>query len=186
MSARAFEIDAGWLTAATRIESPNRDARPPATVIDLIVIHAISLPPGAFGGPYIAQFFTNQLEIGDHAYFQEIADLRVSAHFLIDRSGQLTQFVGIDHRAWHTGESAWQGRSACNDFSLGIELEGCDEASFTDAQYTALEDLIPPLMQHLPDITPARIVGHCDISPGRKTDPGPNFDWSRLRRSLPA
>ena len=172
--------------AATRIESPNCDARPPATAIDLIVIHAISLPPGAFGGPYIAQFFTNELEISAHAYFQEIADLCVSTHFLIDRAGQLTQFVAIDDRAWHAGESAWQGRSACNDFSLGIELEGSDEAPYTDSQYTALEDLILALMQHLPDITPARIVGHCDISPGRKTDPGAYFDWSRLRRSLSA
>ena len=184
MTAQAFEIDRGWLSAATRIESPNFDARPPATAIDLIVIHAISLPPGVFGGPFITQLFTNELEIGAHEYFADIAELRVSAHFLIDRTGELIQLVGIEDRAWHAGESDWLGRSACNDFSLGIELEGCDETPFTDAQYTALSKLIPPLMQYLPAITPARIVGHCDISPGRKTDPGPCFDWVRVQRSL--
>ena len=184
MSATAFEFDAGWLSAATRIDSPNCDARPPATVVDLIVIHAISLPPGSFGGPYITQLFTDELEIGAHVYFQEIEALRVSTHFLIDRAGALTQFVDIAERAWHAGESTWRGRSACNDFSLGVELEGCDETPFTDAQYVALGQLILAVMQRLPDIKPAHIVGHCDISPGRKTDPGPHFDWSRLRRSL--
>jgi AmpD protein len=177
-------IEQGWIRGARRIASPNQDARPAGMAIDLVIIHAISLPPGEFGGPYVAQLFTNCLDPGAHPYFAEIAHLRVSAHFLIGRSGELTQFVAIDRRAWHAGESVWEGRPACNDYALGIELEGTDEAPFTDAQYAALALLLGALRARLPALTPDRIVGHADVAPGRKTDPGPHFDWSRLRRSL--
>ncbi len=186
MSRHAPDIDDGWIEAAARVDSPNCDSRPPAVVVDLIVIHAISLPPGEFGGPYIHQLFTNRLDTAAHEYFQEIDKAPVSAHFLIDRESTLTQFVDIRDRAWHAGPSCWEGRHACNDFSLGIELEGCDEAAFTDAQYHALIDLIGVLMAYFPGITLERIVGHCHIAPERKTDPGPHFDWTRLRRRLNA
>lgn len=184
MVALATGIEGGWLVGARRIDSPNHDARPPGTVIDLVVIHAISLPPGQFGGPYVRQLFTNSLDAGAHEYFAHICALRVSAHFMIERAGRVTQFVGVHQRAWHAGESTWQGRTACNDFSIGIELEGCDEVAYTDAQYEALATLLKALCAHLPALAVDRIVGHSDIAPGRKTDPGPCFDWPRLRRSL--
>ena len=180
MAARARS----WLAEAEVIPSPNCDARPAGVAIDLIVIHAISLPPGEFGGPYIAQLFTNTLDARAHAYFAEVQALRVSAHFLVTRSGHLIQFVDIFQRAWHAGESHWQGRTRCNDFSIGIELEGCDELPFTEAQYVGLTALLTQLMQLLPTLGRANMVGHSDIAPGRKTDPGPHFDWARLRRSL--
>jgi N-acetyl-anhydromuramoyl-L-alanine amidase len=182
VSQHASDIDDGWIEAAARVESPNCDARPPGADIDLIVIHAISLPPGEFGGAHVHQLFCNRLDAAAHDYFREIAALRVSAHFFIDRDGAVTQFVDIRDRAWHAGVSCWEGRSACNDFSLGIELEGCDQTAFTEVQYDALFELIAELMAIFPAITPARIVGHCDIAPGRKTDPGPCFDWTLLRR----
>ena len=164
--------------------SPNFDARSPNIAIDLVVIHAISLPPGEFGGPYIEQLFTNRLEAGAHPYFAAIDGLRVSAHFLIRRDGRLIQFVDIFARAWHAGESNWQGRTRCNDFSIGVELEGCDEQSFTDAQYLRLGRLLEDLFELLPTLSVDRLVGHSDIAPGRKTDPGPHFDWSRVRQTL--
>ncbi len=178
--------DRGWLPGMRRIESPNHDARPPGAAVELVVIHAISLPPGEFGGGYIEQLFTNCLDAGAHPYFAGIATLRVSAHFLIDRGGRPTQFVALDQRAWHAGESCWQGRHACNDFSIGIELEGCDELPFTDAQYAALDDLLDALMARYPRLGRDCLAGHSDIAPGRKTDPGPCFDWARAGRALPA
>ncbi len=162
---------------ARLISSPNQDERPDGEVITLIVIHAISLPPGEFGGQGIEQLFTNSINPAEHPYYQGIHQLRVSAHFLIRRDGELLQFVPCAKRAWHAGQSSWQGRSRCNDFSIGIELEGCDDQPFTDAQYAALSDLLAVLRKRYPI---RDIAGHADIAPQRKTDPGPNFDWSRV------
>lgn len=169
----------GWLDGVRMTCSPNHDARPAGTVVSLLVIHAISLPPDEFGGPGVEQLFTNQLDPAQHPYYRQIESLRVSAHFFIRRSGELIQFVSCDRRAWHAGASMWCGREHCNDFSLGIELEGCDEAPFERAQYETLIPLIAALRHHYPI---QDIVGHSDISPGRKTDPGPHFDWSRVIR----
>lgn len=166
----------GWLSGVRRIASPNCDARPPGTAIDLLVIHNISLPPGQFGGDAVAQLFTNTLDTDAHPYYGQLKDLKVSAHFLIRREGVIVQFVSCGKRAWHAGVSSWQGRSACNDFSIGIELEGCDEVPFSDRQYVALGRLVRLLRRNYPI---RAIVGHADIAPGRKTDPGPCFDWSR-------
>lgn len=169
----------GWLAGATRIRSPNHDARPPGETISLLVIHAISLPPGEFGGDAVIELFTNQLDPAAHPYFATLAGMRVSAHFFVRRDGALIQFVPCHARAWHAGASCWQGRERCNDFSLGIELEGDDYTPFSDAQYATLARLITQLRQCFP-LTD--IVAHADIAPGRKTDPGPYFDWSRLPR----
>jgi N-acetyl-anhydromuramoyl-L-alanine amidase len=163
------------------VASPNCDERPSATDIELIVVHAISLPPGEFGGPGIMDFFTNCLNVCAHPYYQTIADLRVSSHFLVRRDGTLFQFVATRLRAWHAGVSSWRGRERCNDFSIGIELEGCDEVPFEDAQYEALVRLTLALQERY---SIADIVGHADIAPERKTDPGPHFDWVRYRRML--
>ena len=177
---RRLTIDAaGYATTARRIRSPNRDARPPGTRIDLIVIHGISLPPGEFGGEAIAGLFTNSLDPNSNPSFVAIADLRVSAHFLIRRNGELVQFVGCNERAWHAGVSSWRGRERCNDFSIGIELEGTDDRPYASAQYTMLARLVRALRRTYPI---AELVGHSDIAPGRKTDPGPAFDWARLAR----
>lgn len=169
--------DAGWLPDARRVPSPNFDERPAQESIRLIVIHAISLPPGEFGGPEIIQLFTNCLDPGAHPYFHEIRNLRVSAHFLVRRDGELIQFVSCFGRAWHAGISRWMGRENCNDFSIGIELEGCDELPFADAQYQALNRLLADLRHRF---SIEAVVGHSDIAPGRKTDPGPCFDWHRI------
>lgn len=169
-----------WLDDVRRVESPNQDARPDPEDISLLVIHGISLPPGDFGGPWIEQLFCNQLDADVHPYFREIAHLRVSAHLLLRRDGELIQFVPFTRRAWHAGSSCFSGREACNDYSIGIELEGTDEQPYTPAQYTRLAEVIAVLQAAWPAITPARIVGHCDVAPGRKTDPGPVFDWPRL------
>ena len=177
MSTASTGQDDGWVDGAHRITSPNADARPPGSTIVLLVIHAISLPPGQFGSDAIVRLFTNRLDPAAHPYFETIRDLRVSAHFLIDRGGQLSQFVSCHARAWHAGASSWNGRTRCNDFSIGIELEGCDEQSFEDAQYTRLANLIAHLRAQYPI---EAVVGHADIAPGRKTDPGPCFDWLRL------
>jgi AmpD protein len=168
---------AGWLPAVSRTPSPNFDARPPGAAVELIVIHAISLPPDEFGGPGVIELFTNCLDPAVHPYFRSICGLKVSAHFLIRRDGELIQFVSCADRAWHAGVSSWRGRAACNDFSIGIELEGCDTIAFTDAQYRALAVLIDELRVRYPIVD---VVGHSDIAPGRKTDPGPCFDWGRL------
>jgi len=169
--------DAGWLAGVMRIESPNCDERPAGETVSLIVVHAISLPPACFGGDAIIRLFTNRLDAAAHPYFAQIADLRVSAHFLIRRDGALIQFVPCHRRAWHAGLSSWQGRPRCNDFSLGVELEGCDEAPFSEAQYECLVGLLRRLCAGFPVTA---VVGHSDIAPGRKTDPGPCFDWRRL------
>lgn len=168
----------GWLAGVRRCPSPNCDARPAGSELTLIVIHAISLPPEQFGGPGVEQLFTNRLDPAAHPYYAEICHLRVSAHFFIRRDGSLVQFVPTTARAWHAGVSCWQGRERCNDFSLGIELEGCDTRPFEEVQYRALADLLHLLTENFP-IT--AIVGHADVAPGRKTDPGPFFDWSRVR-----
>lgn len=177
-------FEGGWLQRARRVPSPNCDARPAAAALELVVIHAISLPPGQFGTGCVEALFTNALEPRTHASFAALQGLRVSAHFFIDRSGRLTQFVACDQRAWHAGASSWQGRTACNDFSLGIELEGCDELPFTHAQYAALDALLGDLQAVVPALSAACVVGHSDIAPGRKSDPGPAFEWARVRASL--
>ncbi len=163
--------------------SPNANERPD-NEISLLVIHNISLPPGQYGGGHVAELFTNRLDPEGHPFFREIEGLEVSAHLLIERDGTLTQFVPFDRRAWHAGKSCFEGREACNDFSIGIELEGTDEEPFTDNQYSVLALVTRALLQAYPALTPARITGHSDIAPGRKTDPGPAFDWGRYRASL--
>jgi AmpD protein len=177
LSAPQLLDEPGWLPAARRLPSPNCDARPEGMAIELIVIHNISLPPGVFDGDAVIALFTNQLDWDAHPYYQGIRGLRVSAHFFIRRDGSLIQFVPCSLRAWHAGVSTWQGCERCNDFSIGIELEGTDDQPFTDAQYAALI----PLVQQLKQAYPIRaVVGHSDIAAGRKTDPGPHFDWQRL------
>lgn len=172
-----MKIDAaGWMTGVRRLASPNCDARPQRTSVELLVIHNISLPPGEFGGAAVAELFTNCLDANAHPYFAKIAGLKVSSHFFIRRDGAVMQFVPCGKRAWHAGVSSWQGRSACNDFSIGIEMEGGDDISFTDQQYAVLARLTRRLRRNYPI---RAIVGHADIAPGRKTDPGPCFDWGR-------
>ncbi|WP_277963787.1 1,6-anhydro-N-acetylmuramyl-L-alanine amidase AmpD [Pseudomonas sp. RIT-To-2] len=173
----------GWCQPATHCPSPNFNERPLGE-ISLLVIHNISLPPGQFKTGRVQQFFQNQLDCSAHPFFETIAELKVSAHFLIERDGGLTQFVSCLQRAWHAGVSNFEGREACNDFSIGIELEGTDFEPFTDAQYQALAHLTRQLQAQYPAITSSRICGHSDIAPVRKTDPGPHFDWPRYRASL--
>jgi AmpD protein len=179
----------GWVDGARRCPSPNQDARPDPRDISLLLIHGISLPPGAFGGPWIDALFQNRLDPAAHPYFAGIANLRVSAHLLIRRDGELVQYVPCDARAWHAGASSYGGREGCNDYAVGIELEGTDDQPYADAQYVALVGLTEALLAAYPGLSPERIAGHGDVAPGRKTDPGPAFDWSRyraaLRRSLP-
>ena len=174
----------GWLPPAQRIPSPNWDRRPPGCAIDLLVIHCISLPPRCYGGDEIARLFCNCLDHDAHPYFDGLRGLRVSAHLLIRRDGVLQQFVPIRQRAWHAGESCHEGRARCNDFSIGIELEGVEDEPFERAQYVTLSAVTRELMRQCPAITPQRIVGHEHIAPGRKTDPGPAFDWDRYRLAL--
>lgn len=171
----------GWLPGARHVASPNFDARPAGVAIDLLVVHAISLPPDRFGGSAIEQLFTNRLDADADPYFATVAHLRVSAHFLIRRGGELIQFVPCGARAWHAGVSSWQGRERCNDFSIGVELEGCDTTPFEAAQYRRLATLVRALRRRYP-LT--YIAGHSDIAPGRKSDPGPHFDWARFLRLL--
>ncbi len=178
-----WTFSAGWLDAARRVESPNYNARPEGIRPKLIVVHGISLPPGCYGGGAIESFFCNTLNAEDHPYFAEISGLKVSAHFLIYRSGELVQCVDTENRAWHAGVSEWRGRQNCNDFSIGIELEGCDDEPYADCQYLVLNQLIQALQNQYPLIQRDAIVGHCEIAPGRKTDPGPAFDWSRVTGS---
>lgn len=151
---------------------------------ELIIIHGISLPPGEFGGPYIQSLFTNCLDWDAHPWFSEIRDLQVSAHLLIRRDGEVVQFVPFERRAWHAGPSTFRGRPRCNDYSIGIELEGCDDAPYTDEQYWHLVPVIRAIFTAYPHLTPRRVAGHCDVSPGRKSDPGPAFDWLRLYDGL--
>ncbi len=170
------------LTSARQFPSPNQSRRPVGMEIDLLVIHNISLPPQQYGGGWIDDLFGNRLDPEAHPYFAGIADLRVSAHLLIDREGRVTQYVPFDCKAWHAGESCFRDRVNCNEFSIGIELEGCDEEAFTERQYAVLSEVTRELMAAYPGITPDRITGHSDIAPGRKTDPGPCFDWQHFRR----
>ncbi|MBU3694825.1 MAG: 1,6-anhydro-N-acetylmuramyl-L-alanine amidase AmpD [Rhodocyclaceae bacterium] len=167
---------AGWLRGVRRQPSPNVDARPPLPV-ELLVVHNISLPPGEFGSGDIFALFGNRLDPARHPFYRQLEGLRVSAHFVVERCGRITQCVSVFERAWHAGVSCWQGRERCNDFSVGIELEGSDDRDFTEAQYAALAGLAAQLVAALPLRAAA---GHSDIAPGRKTDPGPHFDWSRL------
>lgn len=181
-----LQVHNGWLADARHVPSPNCDARPPGCAIDLLVIHGISLPPGEYGGGWIDALFTNSLDGGAHPYFRAICESRVSAHLLVGRDGALTQYVPLHLRAWHAGASSFQGRERCNDFSIGIELEGCDEEPYEPVQYERLVALARLLAARYPGITGERIVGHCDIAPGRKTDPGRTFDWQRLYTLLNA
>ncbi|HEX5313380.1 MAG TPA: 1,6-anhydro-N-acetylmuramyl-L-alanine amidase AmpD [Gammaproteobacteria bacterium] len=184
MKAGATAIEDGWLVGARRMASPHGDERPSGTVISLVVIHGISLPPGEFGGDFVESFFGGCLDVAAHPYFASIRELRVSPHLYVRRDGAMRQFVAFERRAWHAGISCWRGRAACNDFSIGIELEGTDEIPYSDAQYTALERVLPVLGRAWPAIGAEGIVGHADIAPGRKSDPGVAFDWPRLAAGL--
>ncbi len=180
MSSAAY----GIISGASQRNSPNQDDRPHGSIIDLLVIHNISLPPGEFGGPWIDDLFLNRLDPEAHPYFADIAERQLSSHLLIRRDGELLQYVSLQRRAWHAGASCFEGRECCNDFSIGIELEGDDTTPYTDDQYTALAKTTNEIIRLFPAITPDRITGHSDIAPGRKTDPGPAFDWRRYRKLL--
>jgi len=173
--------DAGILAGATQIASPNADDRPQGAEVSLLVVHGISLPPGEFVGDAIARFFSNTLDFSEHPYYETLRGLKVSAHFLVRRDGELIQFVPCSARAWHAGASVWRDRERCNDFSIGVELEGVDESAYADAQYRTLSRLLRTLREHYPIVD---VVGHADIAPGRKTDPGSAFDWGRFREFL--
>ena len=171
----------GWLEQSKKIPSPNFDDRPKNTEIKLIVIHNISLPPENFNPSNIEKLFLNKLDFDSHEYFKEIRDLKVSSHFLIDREGHITQFVSVYKRAWHAGKSNFENEDNCNDFSIGIEMIGSDNSIFENKQYASLKKLIKSLKKVFPKILEDNIVGHSDIAPGRKTDPGPFFDWTKIR-----
>ena len=175
----------GWLSAARKRPSPNYNARPAGQTRELIVIHNISLPAGEFGTGHAEALLCNELDCAIHPSFTDLQGLEVSAHLFIDREGAVVQLVGFDDRAWHAGVSEYCGRENCNDFSIGIELEGTDDLAYTDAQYQALAEVVPVIQQHYA-ISSSAITGHSDIAPGRKTDPGPAFDWSRLRKACGA
>ena len=187
MSSSWFVDDSHRLRPDVReVASPHYDARPDPDDIGLVVLHNISLPPGRFGGRWIDDLFLGRLDPDAHPYFRDIAALRVSSHLLIARDGVVTQYVPFDQRAWHAGVSNWQGRERCNDFSIGIELEGTDDQSFEDAQYARLVQVLPALFARYRRLGSRKLTGHSDIAPGRKTDPGPYFDWSRLHAMLAA
>lgn len=181
-----LDVETGLLEQARQVPSPNQDARPAGCEPELLVIHSISLPPGEFGGPWIERLFCNTLDSSAHPYFAEIAELKVSAHLLIRRDGELVQFVPLNRRAWHAGVSRYEERERCNDFSIGIEMEGTDEGDFTSIQYAVLVEVVAALDQAYPGISPERIAGHSDIAPDRKRDPGPGFNWLDLRRQINA
>ena len=178
------DLKSGRMRGVRQIDSPNHDARPAGVEADLIVVHGISLPPGEFGGPWIDRLFTNSLPVEMHPYFAEVGSLRVSSHVVVARDGAVTQYVAFTERAWHAGKSLYQGREACNDFSVGVELEGVDTLPYEAAQYVALAEVVAALCAAYPRLSPDRLVGHSDIAPGRKTDPGPAFDWPRARRLI--
>jgi AmpD protein len=178
---RATTWNAGWWWRARACPSPNFGPRPAGSTVDLAVIHSISLPPGEYGGDGIEHLFTNRLDWDAHPYYQRIRGLHVSSHFVIRRTGELLQFVSCDERAWHAGRSAWRGRDECNDYSVGIELEGLEGERFEETQYTVLATLLRALARRYPI---GGVAGHEHIAPGRKHDPGPGFDWARLRRDL--
>jgi len=181
-----MEIDKvlGQLSNATQISSPNCDDRPSDTPIKLLIIHNISLPPNEFGGPYIDQLFTNTLDIGADPFFEEIAHLKVSAHLLIRRDGTMTQYVPFHKRAWHAGVSNYKGEDTCNNFSIGIEMEGADHIEYDSKQYETLADVTAALLSTYPEMSIDNITGHCDVAPERKTDPGESFDWQRYKKRL--
>lgn len=184
VNALALDAARGLLLGARQVPSPNHDARPPGTVIDLLVVHGISLPAGCFRGRAVEALFCNRLDPQAHPDFAPLAGLCVSAHVFVRRGGTVIQFVPFTERAWHAGVSCWQGRERCNDFSIGVELEGSDRHPYTGAQYCRLAQLCRLLMAAWPALRPERIVGHSDIAPGRKTDPGPHFDWAHFRALL--
>ena len=180
----SVDVGRGLITPARQVRSPNQDTRPPGASIDLVVVHGISLPPGEYGGPWVERLFMNTLPPEHHPFFATIRDLRVSAHLFIRRDGELVQFVPFHARAWHAGASSWRHRVACNDFSIGIELEGDDAVPYARAQYQRLAAVVAALRQAYPTLAPDAITGHSDIAPGRKTDPGPAFDWRLLHATL--
>ena len=181
----AICLDAtGWFAGADHCPSPNFGPRPDGTEVNLLLIHNISLPPGEFGGGNVQRLFQNCLDKNAHPYFEEICDMQVSSHLLIDRQGRLSQFVSLADRAWHAGESSFCGESNCNDFSIGIELEGTDTTPYSDEQYDSLVRVSRVIMAAYPALVLDRVVGHCDVAPGRKTDPGPAFDWPRYRAAM--
>jgi AmpD protein len=180
------DLETGLMRGARQIASPNYDSRPTGVEADLIVVHGISLPPGEFGGPWIDRLFTNTLPAELHPYFAEVGSQRVSSHLVVNRDGAVTQYVSFTERAWHAGKSIYQGREACNDFSMGVELEGTDTLAYEATQYGALAQVVAALCAAYPRLSPDRLVGHSDIAPGRKTDPGPAFDWPRARRLIAA
>ena len=179
-----IDTRSGLLDVARQVQCPNYDDRPAEDDFDLIVVHGISLPPGEYGGPWIDALFTNCLDPGKHPYFEEIHQLEVSSHILIRRDGEIVQYVPFLKRAWHAGKSTYENRERCNDFSIGIELEGVDDQPYEDAQYEQLANVISTLCSTYPRLTQQRVTGHSDIAPGRKTDPGDAFDWSRLRQLI--
>ena len=176
--------DDHWLAGARRLASPNADERPDPDDVSLVVVHGISLPPGEFGTGCVEALFANTLAIDEHPTFASLEGARVSAHLLISRRGRVTQFVPFDRRAWHAGTSRYRGRRGCNDFAIGIELEGTDATPYTDTQYTRLTAVVAALVARYPKLSVSSVVGHAEVAPGRKTDPGPSFDWPRLIRSL--
>jgi AmpD protein len=186
--AKSIHIDAssGFVVGARQVASPNFDDRPTGAIPELIVVHGICLPPNEFGGPWIEELFVNRLPWDRHPYFKSIEGLIASTHILIRRDGELVQFVSLNRRAWHAGKSNYLGRERCNDFSVGIELEGADDIPYEPVQYRVLAATIDALCAAYPTLSSARVVGHSDIAPGRKTDPGPAFDWLRLRTLLGA
>lgn len=180
----SFTLINGWIPQARKAPSPNCGRRPGGCELDLLVIHNISLPPGQYGGNCIERFFTNCLDWSEDEFFAQIEGVEVSSHLLVRRTGELVQFVSLDDRAWHAGTSCFEGRQECNDFSIGIELEGTDDDPYSDVQYDVLSAVTELLLSEYSALDCNKIVGHCDIAPGRKTDPGPAFDWSRYRSSL--
>ncbi len=179
-----IDVETGLLDSARQVESPNFDERPNNSEPDLIIVHGISLPPEQYGGPWIDQLFTNTLNPNDDPYFQHIYQLEVSSHALIRRTGEIVQYVPFHMRAWHAGHSSYQGRERCNDFSIGIELEGSDDHPYDHHQYPQLAALIHALTDTYPSLSSKQIVGHSDVAPGRKTDPGPSFEWEKLHNLL--
>jgi AmpD protein len=182
----SIDVQTGLLHAARHVHSPNHDERPAGITPELIIVHGISLPPGQYGGPWIDRLFMNTLPPSEHPYFAQVAALQVSSHLLIRRDGAFVQYVPFHLRAWHAGKSCYEGRERCNDFSIGIELEGSDEEAYEPIQYRRLTDAVIALCAAYPGLSPTRIAGHSDVAPGRKTDPGVAFDWPRLRAMLRA
>jgi N-acetyl-anhydromuramoyl-L-alanine amidase len=184
--ATTVNTETGLIESARQCPSPNQDARPAGAAPELLLVHGISLPPGRYGGPEIEQLFTNALDWDSHEYFRTLRGLKVSTHLLIRRDGELVQFVPFTARAWHAGESRFRGRARCNDYSIGIELEGEDDTPYTDAQYRVLVAVVQALLRAYPHLSGREIAAHSDVAPGRKTDPGPAFDWLRLYDGLSA